>query len=328
MTTQHPEPTASDSLTGKSLRMAGYAYLLGDAAIIATGLLEKDFKKVSVGAMWGVGGLAAARYGNPDAEKQLERLSTKLGDYLKKQNIAIPDEPETSLLAKEGGIIDHIESFLYAHPSEALNAVYAIGAGQLVRSGMKKSGGKALDFMPDIVSGVLVGAGALAGLLIPERKPASGDQPHTLTEWIQDKPLRVSGALYTANNAAMLWGAHKKQKLTPQEGSHISRYATAACYIFANAMLFLSNRNQTEDAKHDLTGRLADAAAHVVAAQPPELREALVQQVAGFMASQPDIHRSADEIATLLNTRLAHQEGSRWQQIAATHPHASDAPSL
>lgn len=326
MTMNQSEQSGFDTLTGNSLRAAGFAYLVGDAAIIATGMLEKDLKKVSVGAMWGLGGLAAARYGNPNAEKQLELFSAKLGAYLKKQGVAIPDTPETHLLAKEGGIIDHIESFLYAHPSEALNAVYAIGAAQLIRSGMKKSGGKALDFMPDIISGALVGAGALAGLLIPEKKPEPGKQPDGIEGWIQEKPLRVSGALYAANNAAMLWGAHKKQKQSPQQGSHVSRYLTAAAYIFANTMLFLSNRNQTEDVKHDLTGRLCDAAAHVVAAQPPETRATLMQQVAGFMASQPDIHRSANEIASLLNTRLATIENPRWQHVAANTTGTGELP--
>ena len=196
---QIPHSTPLTQLKNVSLKAAGYAYLVGDAALFAAGLMEKNTKGAITGALWGVGGLAAARYGNPTAEKQIELVSTRLGEYLAKQGIKIPSHPTTALLAKENGLLDHVEQFLYHYPSEMLNAIYMLGATQMVSSGISRK------FTPDIVSGILIGAGALAGILIHEKKPDSEHPPHGALEkavsWIQEKPLRLPGA--TARSCAV-----------------------------------------------------------------------------------------------------------------------------
>ena len=138
--------------------------------------------------------------------------------------------------------------------------------------------------------------------------------------WVQEKPLRVSGALYTANNAVMLWAS--RDKYVANTGySYIPRAITAVSYIFANAMLYLSNRGQTNDNKNDLSAKLADAAAQVIAAQPKEAQQALVHEIAGFMAAQPDIKRKAGDIVTLLTTKLAEIGADKtWQTAVAQAP--------
>lgn len=298
------ESTGVNRLKEQSLKAAGYAYLVGDAALFAAGLMEKNFKGASVGLMWGLGGLAAARYGNPSKEKQLEILTHRLGDYLEKQGVDIPKIAETKMLTAKENVVYHVEEFLYSHPSEALNAVYAIGAAQMVGSGI------AQKFKPDISSGALIGAGALAGLLIPERKadashPANGSFGKAL-QWVQEKPLRVSGALYTVNNLSMLWAGFAKRRENPAQKSYMLRFATAASYIFANSMLSLSSKaGAANDKKSDavLSG-LADTSARVIAAQPQEVQDVLIHNIAAFISSQPEVHKKADEIAALLHNKL------------------------
>jgi hypothetical protein len=322
-------PTFS-SLREKSLKVAGYGYLVGDAAIFAAGMMEKNIKGASVGLLWGLGGLAAARYGNPKTEKQLALLTQRLGDYLEKQGVAIPPIADAAALLHQESIAEHIEAFLYAHPSEALNAVYAIGAAQLLGSGMQKK------FKADIASGALIGAGALAGLLVPEKKPDPSHPSHgTVSKalsWVQEKPLRLSGALYHINNVSMIWGAIAKRKQNPGQGSHYLRFATAASYIFANTMLSLSSRN-TGPADHrslEVLSRLAETSAQVVAAQPPEIQEALVQQISGYLSAQPEIKKTSQDIADLLHGKLASlgvPQAPSWQQRVNT-PDASISPAL
>lgn len=324
-----PEITAGDSLgisqmKEKSLKAAGYAYLVGDAALFAAGLMEKNFKGASVGLMWGLGGLAAARYGNPSKEKQLELLTHRLGDYLEKQGVDIPKMAETKMLTAKENVLYHIESFLYSHPSEALNAVYAIGAAQMVGSGVQKK------FSPDISSGALIGAGALAGLLIPERKPDATHPAHgsfaKAMQWMQEKPLRVSGALYTVNNLSMLWAGFAKRKENPAQKSYMLRFATAASYIFANAMLSMSSKAQAgNDKKADhVLAELADTSARVIAAQPQEVQDALIDNIAGFLSSQPEVHRKAPEISELLHAKLARVKEGLPQP---THAEAEKQPA-
>lgn len=299
------ESTGMSRLKEKSLKAAGYAYLVGDAALFTAGLMEKNIKGASVGLLWGLGGLAAARYGNPTKEKQLELLTHRLGDYLQKQGVDIPKMAATKMLTDRESVLYHIEEFLYTHPSEALNAVYAIGAAQMVGSGV------ANKFNPDISSGALIGAGALAGLLIPERKPDPSHPGNNslgkALQWVQEKPLRVSGALYGANNIAMLWAGFAKRKENAAQKSYVLRFATAASYIFANSMLAISSKSHTGNTPKDDTvmASLADTSARVIIAQPRELQEVLIQHVSAFLASQPEVNRKATEISELLHAKLA-----------------------
>lgn len=325
-----PPNIASDESTGvsklkeKSLKAAGYAYLVGDAALFAAGLMEKNIKGASVGLLWGLGGLAAARYGNPAKEKQLELLTHRLGDYLEKQGVKIPDIAECKMLTEKESVLYHIEEFLYSHPSEALNAVYAVGAAQMVGSGI------AQKFTPDISSGALIGAGALAGLLIPERKPDASHPAHgalgKAMQWVQEKPLRVSGALYTINNASMLWAGIAKRRQNPAQKSYMLRFATAASYIFANSMLAMSSKGGSGGDKKadDVLQSLADTSARVIIAQPQELQEALVEHVSAFLSSQPEVNKKAPEIAEILHKKLA--EVKATQQPAQGVAEAAKAP--
>jgi hypothetical protein len=350
---QQAEST-STTLKENSLKAAGLAYLVGDFSLAYAKYQEsahkieedrragKDITNASkmggaIGAlMWAVGGLAAARYGNPTAEKQIQLLEHRLGAYLKKQGVKIPKDPTAHDLAKDGGIIDHIETFLYAHPSEMLNATYAIGGVLTLKDGIKKH-----NFW-DTYSGAFITAGALIGLLIPEKKP-DPDHPAKGTfgkavEWVQEKPLRTSGALYHLNNVAMLAGAWNKTTENKSTGlnSHWFRYLTAGSYIFANSMLALSSKEaSTKDAeKNNATiQKLADESAAVITAQPKEVQEALVQNIAGYLSAQPEIKKTAPEIAELLHAKLAETKAAmpiagKWQQHIETGLNPQLSPSL
>ncbi|MDX2113797.1 MAG: hypothetical protein SFW63_08740 [Alphaproteobacteria bacterium] len=340
--------SAVDRLKDNSLKTAGYGYLIGDAAIIAAGLTDstkKDWgekgRYAAVGAYWALGGLAAARYGNPSAEKELELLSKRLGEYLKKQHIEIPDSPTTSSLTKPSGVIDTIEDFLYQHPSQALNSIYALGAGQLIYSGIKDLGkaenknAKILARL-DTTSGILIAAGALAGLLIKEKAPDPTHPAHSRWEkamaWVQEKPLRVSGWLYHANNATMLGATYFKHQAHPESKNYLWRALTAVSYIFANTMLQFSSKQggtaSNVDQDKQTMAALAEKSALVIAAQPKEIQEALIEQISGFLASQHEVSLKAPEIAAILHDKLStvsapsHQPANWSQRLENTSPSA------
>jgi hypothetical protein len=308
MTELQEQSAPTEDKQSQTLKIAGWSYLIGDAALYVAGRMENKGAQW-VGLLWGAGGVGAALFGNPKPEKQLELLSHDLRDYLQQHNITIPTSRETLLLTDKGGISERVQSFLHKHPSEVLNIAYGLGAIQMAHSGRKS--GK----YGDIASGILVGAGALAGLLIPEKKLAPGQKAETWKEWVQEKPLRVTGSLYALNNIAMLHSAHESYQ--NGQKSYIPRCITAASYIFANAMLFLSSRGQTDDSKNDIASQLANTAAHVIAAQPEFIQKALMLDISEYMAQQPGIHHTADTIAGMLQTKLASITLGRWQQAAA-----------
>lgn len=352
-----PEQPASTTskLKDSSLKAAGWSYLIGDAAFVASGVFDKTKDKkgkwdhAKVGLYWGLGGLAAARYGNPSAEKQIELLCTRLGEYLKKQGVEIPKSPKTADLTKHNGIIDQIEAFLYAHPSEMLNTIYALGAGQLITENYPKlrdakknklTTEQLNSVKSDLATGILVGAGSLAGLLIPEKKPDPDHPPQGVLEkakaWVQEKPLRVSAALFWAGNGVMTYGAFAKRNEALKSGSgdksYLWRFLIAGSYIFANALLSLSSKGHSAE-KSDITPQLADVSATVIAAQPKEVQEALVQNIAGYLSAQPEIKKTAPEIAELLHAKLAETQKSlpaagKWQTLVQKGAEPSLSPSV
>ncbi len=70
-------------------------------------------------------------------KNSLYLFERRLSDHLGKQGVAIPKNPTTAVLAEKSGLIDHIEAFLHTYPSQMLNATYAVGAAQLIRSGLQ-----------------------------------------------------------------------------------------------------------------------------------------------------------------------------------------------
>ena len=319
-----------DGLKDNTLKAAGYAYLVGDAALFASGLMAGRYQEAATGLIWGLGGLAPARYGNPNAEKQLQLLSNRLGHYLRKEGIEIPKNPDTKLLTEEGGIIDHTESFLYKYPSQMLNAVFSLGGTQLLRSGLQHGKGW------DAASGALVAAGGLAGLLIPEKKPDPEHPPTNMIgkawAWLQEKPLRISGTLYALNNVTLTMSAIKEMRTNPAQKSYWFKFLTAGSYLFGNAMLAMSSKGHAggnADQKMEAMEKLADVTAQVIAAQTPEIQEALVQHISGFLSAQPEVRLKAEEIAELLHKKLAKSiPATKWQQRIYDHPSPQATPSL
>lgn len=307
-------------LKQESLRAAGYSYLVGDAALFASGMMSGRKHEALSGVMYTAGGLVLARYGRENAERRLQTLQGKLKEYFTNEHIAIPQGSElnSEMLKNEGGIIDRIEDFMYTYPSQIINTMYALGSFSMIRSGIKHNKGW------DTASGALIAAGALSGLLIPEKQPDPNHRAEGIVgkawEWVQEKPLRASGYLYMGNNAALIASAFKERAENPQQKSYLLKFLTAASYMVANGLLSISSKDsasyidKNDNAK--AMEKLETTAARVIAAQPEELKEHVIQQTSGFLAAQPDIKLSAKQIASSLTERireLSTAQNKNWQ---------------
>jgi len=332
------EQPVEQSLGEKKLKLAGYSYVLGDAAMMAAGMArgKKFSDEVVGGAIWAAGGVAAARYGNPNAEKQLELLANKLERHLKKEGYGIPDDvrAQNALLKKET-FWQKIEDFLYQHPSEVLNGAYALGSGMLIRHGLQQINAKEKTWLPGSGNmaakfwiGMIVGTGALIGLFAKEDpdardKAKDGGFVDKAVAFVREKPLRTTSALYFVNNGFLASEAfqdfsarsskHSAKALKP----HYFSTMQLATYLFANAMLALSPRDQI--ASHlpaaDIA-KLEDASARIIAAQAPQVQQALLADVSQYLATQKGIQQKPEDIATELATRITEITGERMAQAA------------
>lgn len=331
-----------DNLKDNSLKAAGYGYLVGDASLFAAGMLAGRYKEASTGLLWGLGGVACARYGNPNAEEQLKLLSGRLAKYLHKQGVAIPHTPDLEMLTRHEGLVDRVEQFFFHNPSEILNAFYAVGGGLMLRSGLKNYGNVSDPWAGRMMtaSGALVTAGGLAGLLIPEKQPGDKSETHhdfLSKAWdeIKRKPLRISGTLFALNNITLATNAYKEMKSNPAQKSYLFKYLTVASYLFGNIMLLLSSKENKGNQEAPSLEKLGEVSARVIAAQPQPLQEALVQQIAAFLSDQPQVGAKADEIAQLLYAKLAEVtktlpagEQGAWQNKVAAQPVKQTGPEV
>lgn len=320
----------AERLKERSLKIAGMGYVLGDASLFASGMLAGRSKEAATGLIYMTGGLVCAKYGNPDAETQCKLLSHSLGDFFRKQGVEIPKDATTAKLNEHGGVMETVERFLYQYPSQILNTFYAVGGVQLLRSGLQHS--KKLD----AAAGALVAAGGLSGLLIQEKKPDASHPPKGLVEkaanWAQEKPLRVSGTLYGLNNAFLVLSAVDEMQKNPANKSYLFKFLTAASFIFSNVMLSKSSKDNisADEGKNAALENVAHAAAVVINAQPKEIQEVLVANVAGYLSAQSSQSMRAEEIGRILHEQLAavsagHSAGEKtnWQARTAApseHP--------
>ncbi|MES2985111.1 MAG: hypothetical protein V4735_07990 [Pseudomonadota bacterium] len=334
-----------DRWQDKTLKAAGVGYMAGDAAMAAAGIARgKGWGSSVGGAMtWFAGGLAAAHFGNPDVEKQLQIQASKLEAHLKKNGVTIPDEARAqSALLADKTAWSYVEQFMYEHPSELLNGMYALGASMLLHGGLKEHSELGKTLLPKALTkaafanvsskfwiGALVGAGALTGLLVKEnpnpapQDPNAGWLDHAIAS-VKDHPLRASAALYTVNNgflALQAWQDFQGRDLAYASTSFKPHYASGlqlAAYLFSNAMLFSSSRNQITRhgfASQDMA-RLEDAAACVIAMQSPKVQQAVLEDVSRFMATQQGVTLSAPDIAQHVASRVTALTAERMQRAA------------
>jgi hypothetical protein len=346
------------------LKLAGASYVLGDAAMMIAGKIRGENNVVQGGAIWMAGGIGTALFGNPKQDTQLRILSHRLERHLKKNGIEIPNDARAQAeLLKKPSVWQSIELFLYEHPSEILNAAYAVGAGFLLHHGVRQLRSGEMKLLPthwgineirDTVSakfwiGALVMAGALSGLLIKEdpeakKKAEHGNIVDKVVAFATEKPLRVSGALYTANNAFLaLDFAHDISVAKTKYGAnaikpHNFSGLQLACYLFANTMLLMSPRNQVnkEGFSETEVKQLQEAAASIIAAQPKETQNALMKDMSEFMSKQAGITVKPAELEAQLKEELhrvttqspAERRFAKREAARAAAAEAHHSPSL
>jgi hypothetical protein len=361
----------ADTLRDKSLKVAGYSFLVADSALIGSGLStalkERSFKKgfgspymITAGLTGLTAGAVGANFGNPKAEKQLQLVYGDLRNYLKKHNVEIPQDHMPESLAKDRGLIQHVEAFLQTYPAQLMSTLYsAIGISFFMDGVLDKRNSLAKRAAGDIKaaegllkksgnmkkSSMLLIAAGLVGLLIPEKKSVS-DSPAKDTpasnpfekayKWAQEHPLAITGTLMTANQYYLAGAANYERKLDSSNPSYLFKFLAVACFVFGNTLLAFSSKHDGGGTKMDekTLNELADTSARVIAAQPEAVRNALLDDVAAFLCKEPYVKIETAELRQKLQERLEQVMGKGqpkpdgWQGKVTQAPANPAQPSL
>ncbi|MFM9890227.1 MAG: hypothetical protein ACKVOE_06250 [Rickettsiales bacterium] len=343
--------SAKEKWSKGTLGLAGASYLLGDSAYIyyRGAPLIKEWKTLSNGIGGGkffgaldvlaglgymVGSLSLARYGGRDQSvNNIATATQKVERFARKEGLDIP--PESSLAFENDdpkrsvwGKIDHLVG---KYPSETLNATY-IGVGSLITAAALYNGTRAIpahlagealkvakanrqSSLIDVGLGVITAAAATIGLTVKETKPLPGDpKRHGLggvIDWIKEKPLRATGIGYMIATAV-----HAGSTLRSKEPMKylVGRWIFIGTNIISELLLAISSKGHGTGVKPDksIDRSVIAAAAELILRQPSEKREAMIGQLAGYMASPEVLGGKADDIAAELHTHLNALEQNPW----------------
>lgn len=328
--------SALQGLQKNTLKAAGFSFLVADLSLLAYGWITRS-DEMGAAAIFGLTeGFVGARYGNPKVEKQLKQVERHLGEYLREQGVEIPSNPSMESLTKKGGVIDHVEDFLYKYPTQIMNICYAMIGLSFGNDGRKKYKAGKPDAVSMMVSGALLISGALGGLLIKEKKFDKDHPPHGLVERIQKNPLYFTGTMLNLNTASQAVAAYLDHKKNPSDKMYMLRYFYVAAFALGNTLLGFSSTKEGGGSKLDEEAKksLAETSARIIAAQPPEVQKNLLEHISGYLASQPYVHMKADEISAMLSAKLAEVKhampapATGWQAQVTAEKLSSAQPSL
>lgn len=230
-----------------SFKLSGWVYMIGDAALAVSGMKRGDTNETMSGLAYGATSVVAAFYGERKPEKVFDDLHSKMLGEFARDGVELPKGEQLTAkeLGKPGGLTNRIENFLYNYPTQILTAGNAIAGFNLFRAGTNQGS------VNKQIAGALVMTGMLIGLLVPEKakeeKPQSLDEVSaglgenaqagdvwkkpelgekkgplkSLTDWVQEKPLRVGGYMAMGNNFFMLKGAMQERKANPMQRDYL-----------------------------------------------------------------------------------------------------------
>lgn len=319
------ERSTSEWLYSSSLKASGWSYIIGDVALLMSGLMSGRNKEAVSGALYTAGGAVLARYGNVKTEHHVRDVSARMGEFLKKQADEIPDDCAICnvMKSKRSGALPDIEHFLYKYPAETTVGIYTLGAFSMLQSGLKH--GKFWD----IAYGANSTAAGMGSILIPE-KVRNPDDPKPANpvaqwwDWVREKPLRMAGYAYILSGLALGMSAYREFKENPAQKSYIFKFITTGTYLVGDLLLAISHKDHVNaDGKFDADEqrRIEGMAAEVISKQPESMRDPLVNQVAGFLAMQPEMRGKAPQIGESIKAQLQHMLENPW-----TARPASSAP--
>lgn len=335
----------------RTVRLSGFSFLIGDAALIGGGVvraLGKGGKKEELGnaltgLLWAQAGVASSLYGDPKKPMQLRIHAHNLEEYLNKQGIPIPDEvKQRNELLKDKGPGERIERFISKHPTEVFNSIIGAASIGMVFSGAKAIARKDKVAANSLWAGLLVMGGAAAGLLIKEdpnapEKAKGGGFFDKAAAFIKEQPLRLTSTLYLLNDYFIFnkaWGeyTHEFKASGGKDWRFLWPSIAAVANLVGNGLLFMSSRNQLKDGFSEThVAQMEELAADAVLAQPVAERQGVADTIARYLRAQKISERSPEQLRSEILERAqqragitAQPQGNFSERVRASQDAASE----
>lgn len=339
-----PKLKPMDKVRRVSLVAAGYAFGLGDIALMTVGKLRNNASGNSEfmsGLAFSASSLLLMRYGKKKPEKSFKELHDRMLGQFVTEGIEIPGAQylDLKMLGKPGGVASRLDHFLYEHPAEMNCAINTYAGYRMADAGMKMRKDDPKAGALKATAGTVLMAANTISVLVPEKsksdhpeakkqeKEEKKDKGNVLTrparavmDWVQEKPMRVIGYMAVINNffqlaSALMERKHSRNATGKARHFWALNFAASLSYMSANALLAISPKDANASMHDEVKDPFADiyaSAAAILVNQPEEKREILVNKMAFYLSSQPEIRNSPQEVAQIISHKLSEVKDSPW----------------
>lgn len=319
------------------LRIGGGLNLLGDATLLRSAIEEGKPFRIAGGTFYTVGATVLTFFGSVSPQRQFEALRGKLIDFLDQEAIgASPYLEKMNFLDKmseyrqssNSGTLANFTNFLRRKAADITLAFYTFGAGAMLAHGVtefrkeRSEGAVSNKTKFDIAYGLISLSIKLASLLIPEQKKREkGDDeaPKGFFNWIKEQPLRLFGygSLVTEVVLAGRTVANYIESRDKNENkSYVWDAVTATAYGASDIIVATANKDSRNSSAAAITSNqyheLEQMMLQTIADQPESEQNGLIDKAAKFMADQPEIQISQEEITLSLRQQFAQLKQSSW----------------
>lgn len=350
--------TTKEKIGNATLKMAGLSYNIGDAAYLwYTVRKYRDEHKtadkagrffngldIAGGIGYALGSLALTRYGSRDqSQNTIHTASKKVQTYLRRDGVQVQEDSSLhdAVQEKPLSFFGKISHTMAKYPSETLNSIYVfvgavLSSAAIYRTFRAHNMGDMVarrEEAWDVGLGAVTAASALTGLLVKEKKIEEEDRRQgvgKVLDFIQEKPLRATGFGYMV---ATLFHA-KSTRMKYLSGDPTVRKTIVGRGIFVGAnivseiLMALSSKGHGTGVKPDesVDSTVIAATAETIARQDPAKRDAMVHQVAGYLAAPDVLGGSAEAHAAELTEQLHALDNNPWAKKTAGVPIAQALP--
>lgn len=348
------KPTWLEKFKKRTLQLSGLSYLVGDYGLWTYGHGEKNKLIKASSLFYFLGTLSLVFYGrNDQSDLQVHDLAKSLEGFLANEKIALPDGSAMHSIAqdKEKNPVQSLHEFGKRYPSEIFNSVTAVAGLFMALAAYKKiklkptAGMDATAISANLHEGWMdFGLGSLTlgsgifGTVVKEKKHDPDAPPAKGLSWLWEKmrehPLAVTGIGYTistlchAGSTWKAWGEARRTGDTERLKSVPRRGLFVGMAFLSEFLLAISSKGHGEGVVNDTSvdNSVIAIAAEVIARQPEEMKEALVQQIGTFLGAQKSLAMKDNEVIEALRRQVDIVRSNPWIKAATSAQAREEVP--
>jgi len=350
----------TDVIKKRSLLLSGLSFLISDTFFTIYGQKGNSPLNTAAGLSYLAGGVASTVFARKDTpDLQIKEIAGKMAEHMRDKDINLPDDCSLKSITedKHKGLIKTSDDFFRRYPSETMNTLFGIAGacistaalknrvflkeipGKAIADMMEKKGaGFTFDMAKkevvknmksegwwDAGLGAMTMSSAAFGNLV-EEKAHDPDTPRKhglpgIWEWIQERPLAVTGVGYLVSTGCHTVSTAKAWKNGDSEARKAVRWRGLfiAWSIVGEILLAFSSKGHGKGVVSDksVDTSVISLAADLISKQPPAKHNDLIDYMSGFLGREDVLAMKDSNVKDLLTHQVELMKNNPWAKCVA-----------